>query len=377
MSNIQNVGFSSQNGISLAALTSALQPDLRSGQLSGASLVTKKDETGQVATFKSNKLQNSASSNTFGVQVPIDTLTSIRQKIVEQKFYELFGYKVSDFVPTEVLPGTQAWAETIKTPVEYFSATDFASSRVLSGRGQIVNADVGVTTIDQAVGTFAMEMGYTIFEVSQWAQAGIAESMITAKEKARKKWWDLGVQQMMGLGLSNDPKFNGLLSLTSQGVVSDTTTITKPISEMNETEFNALLSNAVGAYIDNTNSTTAPNTFVIALNDLVNSVGFVNPAFPFKQKLEALDEAFKRATGNPEARVLPLAYCNSANNNLGLNRYAMYNCNEDSISMSIPIDYTVATVAQSLNGIQFQNVAFGRLTGVLAKRPQEILYFDF
>ena len=366
-----------QSNLSFAALTSALQPDLLTGSLRGASIMTAKDLSGTVVTQKSMKLQNSSSSNTFGVQVPIDTLTSIRQEIIKQKFYDLLGYNVDDFVPVEVLPGTQAWAENIKTPVIYGAVPNLESLVVQSGRGQIAQTNVGITTLDQAVLTVAIETGYTIFEVAQWAQANIAESYIAAIEEYRKKAWDLTVQEMMGLGRLNSTKYNGLLTLGSQGVVSDTTTITKPISQMNTTEFQTLLTNAIGAYLANTNNTTMPNTFVIDSVDMVGSVGFVNADFPFKNKIEALEQAFKSATRNPEAKVLPLAYCNSSNNSLGLNRYAMYNRNKSSISMSIPIDYTVATVAQSLNGIQFQNVAFGRLTGVLAKRPQEILYFDF
>jgi len=44
--------------------------------------------------------------------------------------------------------------------------------------------------------------------------------------------------------------------------------------------------------------------------------------------------------------------------------------------MNIPIDYTSTSFGTS-NSFDFSSVAYGQFTGVIAKRPKEILYFSY
>ncbi len=55
--------------------------------------------------------------------------------------------------------------------------------------------------------------------------------------------------------------------------------------------------------------------------------------------------------------------------------YSLYNYDEESLRMDIPVDYT-NTLANSIDNFSFQNVGYGQFTGVLAYRPLELMYFD-
>ena len=44
--------------------------------------------------------------------------------------------------------------------------------------------------------------------------------------------------------------------------------------------------------------------------------------------------------------------------------------------VNIPVDYT-STLANSINGFNWQNAAYGQFTGVKVYRPKEVLYFDY
>jgi hypothetical protein len=56
--------------------------------------------------------------------------------------------------------------------------------------------------------------------------------------------------------------------------------------------------------------------------------------------------------------------------------YTLLNYDEEALRMDIPVDYT-NTLANSLDNFNFQNVAYGQFTGVVAYRPLEIFQFGF
>jgi hypothetical protein len=319
---------------------------------------------------------NSIDPNTAGFKRTIDTLTSIRQGIVEQKFYSLApGLTPASFVPMEVSPGNNLWSDTILQYKSFQSSPDFEAGIVKSGRGQLQQVNVGLTSFTQEVRTWSNQMEYTVVELNQAAQSG-QFNLIEAQEIARKKTWDLGIQQTMALGLRNDSAILGLLNQPTATV--DNSTITKPFSEMTPEEFSAFLSTFLKTYLDNTGQTEYPNRLVISRNDMSGLAAPYSPIYPTGgSKIEYFRKAFREATGDNTAEILPLAYCDSSYNNLSTNRYALYRHDVSSLSMSIPINYTVLTANNTMNGFHFYNAAYGRFTGVVLKRPQEMLYFDF
>ena len=64
-------------------------------------------------------------SSTLGYQYATQTTTFIRERVVEQKFYEV---PIADYVPVDV--GVGAWMEDIKTNLVYDVAGDFASGLI-------------------------------------------------------------------------------------------------------------------------------------------------------------------------------------------------------------------------------------------------------
>ncbi len=83
---------------------------------------------------------------------------------------------------------------------------------------------------------------------------------------------------------------------------------------------------------------------------------------------------------NPNFQILPVAYADKTNNAdvtaLNKNRYTLLRYDEDSVRMDIPLDYT-NTMANTINGMNYQNAGYGQFTGVKAYRPLEMLYFDW
>ena len=201
--------------------------------------------------------------------------------------------------------------------------------------------------------------------------------MVEESERARKKNWDLGIQKIAFLGHSSDTDILGLLNQSV--VTSDITTITKAFANMSESEFQTAIKNLLKVYFSNSNSTAMPDTFVLAMSDwlgLGQTAASATYAGIGKTRREYLEDEFKKITQNPNAKIVPVAYCDKANNSLAKNRYALYNKNQDVLEMNIPVSYT-STIAGSYNNFQFQSVAYGQYTGVKVYRPKEILYFDF
>ena len=91
------------------------------------------------------------------------------------------------------------------------------------------------------------------------------------------------------------------------------------------------------------------------------------------RRLERLEESMRQLTRNPDFKVLPSAYASKAVNGTK-NVYALYNKSEDTLRMNIPVDYT-NTMANTTNGFQFENVAYGQFTGITLIRPKEMIYF--
>jgi hypothetical protein len=89
-----------------------------------------------------------------------------------------------------------------------------------------------------------------------------------------------------------------------------------------------------------------------------------------------LQQQFREITQNPDAKIVPLLYCDKSVSKLANNRYVLYKRDNEVMEMNIPVSYT-STVAGSYNNFQFQSVAYGQYTGLQLFRPKEVLYFDF
>lgn len=317
-----------------------------------------------------NSLQQQIVSNALGVEIDITTLTTIMKKVSEQKFFEIAP---ADFIPIRV--GEGAWSTQLTTYRSFSLAEDFATGVINTGgnNSRLASADAGVDSVTVPVKPWAKSIGWSLFDLEFASKSGNWD-LVTAKEKARKKNWDLGIQRVMFLGLDGTSDVLGLLTQT--GVNTDTTTITQPISQMSPGDLKQFVATVINAYRSNCARTAMPNRFLLPESDYLGLTSQASADFPVKDTISLLEEAFKKATRQSDFQVLPCAYGDDEHSDLGVQKYALYNYEEESIRADIPVDYN-STLANSIDNFNFQNVGYGQFTGVKAYRPLELLYFEF
>ena len=271
--------------------------------------------------------------------------------------------------------GEGAYSADLTTYQSFALGGDFENGIINSGQSnsKLAAADAGVSSLNIKVNNWAKTIGWTLFELEQAAKTGVWD-LVTAKEKSRKKNWDLGIQKVAFLGVEGDAAINGLL--TQSGVTVNTTIITKALKDMTPAELKAFTNAVLDAYRANCERSAWPTHFTIPESDYLGLAGASNADFPLKSVMEVLLETFRTMTGNPSFEIKSLAYGDQAYNSLGKQRYALYNSEEESLRMDIPVDYT-STLANSIDNFNFQNVGFGQFTGVLAYRPLEMLYLEY
>jgi len=317
-------------------------------------------------------LQNQANAlkNALGFEVQITTLTQIIKKHSDQKFFEVAP---ADYLP--VVVGEGAWASNLEFFRQYSLGDDFATGVLNDGGpdGKLAGADVGIDSLNQKVINWGKQINWTLPQIFQAQRSGNWD-IIAGKEQARKKNWDLGIQKLAFLGLSGSTSVLGLLN--QSGVTTNTADLTLALSAMTPEDLAGFCAVVLDRYRTNCARTAWPTHFIIPESDYLGLATPSNPAFPVKSKLQILEETLKVMTKNPNFKILPLAYADQAYSGLGYQIYTLLNYDETSLRMTIPVDYT-STLANTLNGFQFQNVAYGQFAGVQLLRPSELLYFRF
>jgi hypothetical protein len=308
----------------------------------------------------------------------IDTMTYIKKRVVEQKFFEI---PFADYLPVEV--GEAAFAANILTNLTLSTSGDFEEGIINQGlaNSRLAEASAAVTSVTVPVITWAKEIGYSLIEIEQ-ALVSNNWDLIESREKSRKKNWDLGLQKIAFLGSALNTSVTGLYTLSN--VNSDIATITKKISAMSVSEFNTFVAAVIEAYRANCNRTAEPTDFYIPEDDWNGLLSMVTTAgYSAVSKLEYLKKAFTESGIAGGVTMRKCAYgMPSYNASYGLNggsgyqRYVMLRKDRDTLRMDVPVNYT-STQPNSINNFQFQNAAYGQFTGVVAYRPLEVLYFDF
>ncbi|RTL04662.1 DUF2184 domain-containing protein [Candidatus Dependentiae bacterium] len=327
-------------------------------------------------SFRGLELRNAngdISPNSLSYNYTMDRLSYIRQRVVEQTFYEVLPSNYLD-----VIPGEGAFAQQIITNATIKTGSNFASGKVnTSGHNnRLATADAAVTPVYTKVTNWAMAIDYNIFDVEQSLFSGNWD-IVEMKHRARKKDWDLGIQAVAFLGDLDDlTDFPGLLTQSTVNV--NTSLITTNISAMTYTQYNTFVAGVIGAFLSNANQTVYPNMFVIPQDDYAGLAAPINPEFPLISKLSYLQQAFDAIVPNGKVKILPSAYAMSAYNNAaGVNkqRYALYRRDIDTMFMELPVDYQT-TMVGTLNNFNFQDAAYGQYCGVTLLKPLEMLYFD-
>lgn len=307
--------------------------------------------------------------NAMGIEIPMTTLTECIKSVSEQRFYEI---SPAEFMPLVV--GEGAFSTGLLKTVSYNMGGSFEQGIIHQGtaNSSLAQADAGLEGINIKVYNWAKGLNWSLPEIATAARNGNWD-VITEKEKSRKKNWDLGIQRIAFLGSESLPECKGLLNLPN--VSSNLTVITKSISSMSAAEYRAFISTLYAAYRANSNYTAEPDVFIIPEADYNGLASPVSADFPLQSKLQYLSAALNEITGH-EVQIKKLVYSSAAQNGLGVNRYVLLRKDPDTLAMNIPVDYT-STMANTVNGFNWENAAYGQFTGVTAFRPKEILYFDY
>lgn len=313
--------------------------------------------------------RNQALLNDLGYgDIDVTLLTQIEREVSQQKFYQI---DPSLFVPFDTTQG--GWADYI-TVLRNYSNADAEISTWERG----VDADnarrnqVGVTLGSESlkIHNLAKMVSYSLFEMRSAMETG-RWNIVTEKERARKRDYDLAVQKAVLLG---DTNFKGLLNQT--GVASNTTILTKPISTMTSAEFRTFLGSVFAEYFKNSSMTVLPDTLAIAPSDFLGLGVAVDEQYPLVQSmLTRAREVFREVTGNPNADIKMLAYCEPEFNG-GYYKYVLYRKDFDTLRVYQPYDYNVVQGA-TVDGMNYQNTAYARLSDVFVNRPKEMVYLTW
>lgn len=300
--------------------------------------------------------------------IDVTLLTIIEREISQQKFYKIDPEK---FIPMDHTQG--GFADYITVLRNYITAEgDIAgwTRGVDNDNARRGQDGVKLESVALKVHNLAKMVSYSLFEIRQAQQTG-RWNIVTEKERARKIDYDLSVQRALLLG---DADHKGLLNQTE--VNTNTTLLTKKISTMTAVEFKAFLASLLPTYYTATEMTALPDTLAIAPSDFLGLGVAVDEQYPvFTTMKQRLEDVFKEMTGNPNAQILPLAYC-EPNFHDGNYKYALYRKDFDTLRAYEPFGYNVVQGA-TVDGMNYQNTAWARLSDVFVNRPKEVVYLSF
>lgn len=315
-------------------------------------------------------VQNAGVGATTGLEQIITTTTDIIAGAVDTLYYELNGQKLSDFVPIEVGKGAYA-TQLLQYAINY---------KANAGKQGLINPTANGIAKDAnstlQVGTFTLKNNFWrwTYEVSN-ELVNIARinaetfSIIEENEKARKKVWDLMLQDAWFNGLGDGQSY-GLLN--SPDVTINTTLITAKLSSMSDAQFDTFLAAAGGAFGTNSNYTVTFNRLLMPTSD------YYALTKPYGQyglnRLQVLEDAFKRITGG-DFKVVHAKYADTANAAGTGARYVFYNANPDNICSYLPVPYTPMPLFPQ-GSLDLISQAHGQFITPYVKRTGAVLYAD-
>jgi len=96
-------------------------------------------------------------------------------------------------------------------------------------------------------------------------------------------------------------------------------------------------------------------------------------------RLEYLLNAFKKMTRNERFEILPLNYAEVEQlktRGINVSRYMLYRNEAEVLTFHIPVNITMLPGKVADDNLTFVSTAYGQYSGVMVKRPAEVMYFD-
>jgi hypothetical protein len=326
-------------------------------------------------SIRGSQLLNTAgvfSPSDIGYQYAIDTLSYIREQVIEQKFYEV---PIADFMTVDI--GQAAYASEIVQNLEFKSGGSFfdGDTSANGNMGAFAGANAFVAPVRMPTQFWLKGINWNIIEIKQSAQFKRWDA-IEGKMKSLKKDWDLGIQEVAFLGHPTESTLTGLVN--NSGLTPNTTFITTSISSMTTAEFKSFVAGLLKIYWTYCNKTTMPDTFAIPMTDYLGLGDFVSDLDVRMSKIEYLEKMFIKITRNPNFKIQGLAYCEGGvNSSRGIDkdRYILYRNDPETLRFNLPVDLTMFAPDTS-NQIQWAQAAMAQYSGCLITRPKEVLYLD-
>ena len=326
----------------------------------------------QYADTMRNRVYNSGIGSAVGFEQIISTTTQIVAGVVNTLYYELMGQKLSDFVKIEV--GTGAYASNLTQFASTYVGSPFKAG-IINPTASGINADantnikIGMLSIPNNFWRMKYNVGQEAIRMA--ARNAETFSIIEENEKARKKTWDLGLQEATFLGLG-DGKSYGLLNQPNATV--NTTLMTAELDAMSDAQFQTFLAQVCGVYAANSNGTMMfdrmliPQKAYLALQQPYGSYG--------ETRLSVMERAFKGIVGDG-FKVVHATYCTgaTAGGNANKGRYVFYNSNEDNLIMHLPKPYTPYPLFPQ-GALDMISDAEGQFATPYLKRVDSLLYAD-
>lgn len=320
-----------------------------------------------VGEFKQEMRAQNSIFNNPGIEMDITTTTQIMGRVLESNYYELNGQKLSDFVPIEV--GTGAFSTKILQAATTSTGTDFKSG-LIRPTGGALKLD-GYTEIEVGNLEYPNNFWRDTYSVTKEgaemaSRAKIPFNIVEQKEKARKKKFDLGLQEAWFLGLGDGVSF-GLLN--QPAALTDTSIMGGDnLSEMSDDDFADFVAK-IRAYYDNvTNSTAMFNRLMVPQQEYFK-LDRVFGQFGLSRR-RILDDVLKEVGG----KIVYTRYNSTAGTGNG-ERYAIYRHDPDYIEGFLPLAYTPSPL--------YAQGAFDMISNAMAqfatpqlKRQNTLVYLD-
>lgn len=319
-----------------------------------------------VGEFKQEMRAQNSIFNNPGIEMDITTTTQIMGRVLESNYYELNGQKLSDFVPIEV--GTGAFSTKLLQAAATAVGTDFKACLINPTAGALKldgYTDIEVGNMEYPNNFFRDTYSITKEGAEIASRARIPFNVVEQKEKARKKKFDLGLQDAWFLGLDDGVSF-GLLN--QPAAVTNTSFMTKDLSAMTDTEFSTFVAGIRALYDNVTNSTAMFNRLLVPQQEYFK-LDRIYGEFGLSRR-GILDDVLKENGG----KVVYARYATGAGTG-GVNRYALYKHDPDYIEGFLPLPYTPSPL-YAQGAFDMISNAMAQFVTPQVKRSNTLIYLD-
>ena len=314
---------------------------------------------------------NNSGADVTGLEATITTLTDIIGGVVETKYYELNGQKLSDFCKIEV--GRGAYATELMQYASTFVGNNGKQGIVnptANGISKDANSSIQIGSIKMPNNFWRWDYTVTNELVNMAQKNAETFSIIEENEKARKKIWDLMLQDAWFNGLG-DGRSYGLLN--QPNVTVNTTLMTAELGDMTDAQFQTFLAKVAGEYNKVSNYTISFNRMLIpseqyfALTQPYGTFGL--------NRLQVLEDAMKRIVG-ADFKIVHAKYCTGASAQGGnKGRYVFYNDDADNVCAYLPVPYTPMPLFPA-GSLDLISQAHGQFITPFLKRETSMMYAD-